>query len=104
VRRSIFGQRRKKGLKKGQVLYAFHILVRMFPEYEFTDEDILKRYVDFYGEHTRLISSRKATKQELNAHWEHQPGPRDSGSPFIDLSPMPNRENQDDYIFILELA
>ncbi len=42
-----------------QVLYAlgfclmgnhFHILVRMFPEYEFTDEDILKRYVDFYGD------------------------------------------------------
>ena len=28
----------------------------------------------------------------------------DSGFPFIDLSPMPNRENQDDYIFILDLA
>jgi len=28
----------------------FHILVRVFPEYEFTDEDILKRYVDFYGD------------------------------------------------------
>jgi hypothetical protein len=27
----------------------FHILVRMFPEHKFTDEDILKRYVDFYG-------------------------------------------------------
>lgn len=31
----------------GQVLNAFHILVRMFPEYKFTEEDILKRYVDF---------------------------------------------------------
>jgi REP element-mobilizing transposase RayT len=28
----------------------FHILVRVFPEYEFTDEEILKRYVDFYGD------------------------------------------------------
>jgi REP element-mobilizing transposase RayT len=28
----------------------FHILVRMFPEHKFTDQDILKRYVDFYGD------------------------------------------------------
>ena len=28
----------------------FHILVRMFPEDKFTDEDIQKRYVDFYGD------------------------------------------------------
>ena len=28
----------------------FHILVRVIPEYNFTDEDILKRYVDFYGD------------------------------------------------------
>jgi REP element-mobilizing transposase RayT len=28
----------------------FHILVRVFPEDKFTDEDILKRYVDFYGD------------------------------------------------------
>jgi REP element-mobilizing transposase RayT len=28
----------------------FHILVRMFPDDKFTDEDILKRYVDFYGD------------------------------------------------------
>ena len=28
----------------------FHILVRVFPEYEFTDEEILKRYADFYGD------------------------------------------------------
>ncbi len=27
----------------------FHILVRMFPEHKFTDEDVIKRYVDFYG-------------------------------------------------------
>ena len=27
-----------------------HILVRVIPEYKFTDEDILKRYVDFYGD------------------------------------------------------
>ena len=28
----------------------FHILLRVFPEYEFTDEEILKRYVNFYGD------------------------------------------------------
>jgi REP element-mobilizing transposase RayT len=28
----------------------FHILVRMFPEHQFTDEDIQKRYVYFYGD------------------------------------------------------
>ncbi len=28
----------------------YHILVRMFPEHKFTDEDIKKRYVTFYGD------------------------------------------------------
>ncbi len=28
----------------------FHILVKMLPEYKFTDEDIKKRYVGFYGD------------------------------------------------------
>lgn len=28
----------------------FHMLVRMFPEHKFTDEDIKKRYEDFYGD------------------------------------------------------
>ena len=28
----------------------FHILVRMFPEHKFTDEDIKQRYVAFYGD------------------------------------------------------
>jgi REP element-mobilizing transposase RayT len=28
----------------------FHLLVRMFPEYKFTDEDIKKRYEAFYGD------------------------------------------------------
>jgi REP element-mobilizing transposase RayT len=28
----------------------FHLLVKMFPEYRFTDEDIKKRYVGFYGD------------------------------------------------------
>jgi len=28
----------------------FHILVKMFPEYKFTDEDIQKRYEAFYGD------------------------------------------------------
>ena len=28
----------------------FHLLVKMFPEYKFTDEDIKKRYENFYGD------------------------------------------------------
>jgi hypothetical protein len=28
----------------------FHILVRVIPDYKFSDKDILKRYVDFYGD------------------------------------------------------
>ena len=28
----------------------FHLLVKMFPEYKYTDEDIKKRYVGFYGD------------------------------------------------------
>ncbi len=28
----------------------FHVLVRVIPEYKFSDEDILKRYMDFYGD------------------------------------------------------
>jgi REP element-mobilizing transposase RayT len=28
----------------------FHLLVKMFPEYKFTDEEIQKRYEDFYGD------------------------------------------------------
>jgi putative transposase len=28
----------------------FHILVKMFPEYKYTDEDIQNRYEDFYGD------------------------------------------------------
>ncbi len=28
----------------------FHLLVRVIPEYKFADEDILKRYVEFYGD------------------------------------------------------
>ena len=28
----------------------FHILVRMFPEHKFTDEDIKRRYLAFYGD------------------------------------------------------
>jgi REP element-mobilizing transposase RayT len=30
--------------------HHFHILVKMFPEYKFTDEDIKKRYEAFYGD------------------------------------------------------
>jgi len=28
----------------------FHLLLRIFPDYKFTDEDIKKRYIEFYGD------------------------------------------------------
>jgi hypothetical protein len=28
----------------------FHLLVKMLPKYKFADQDIKKRYVDFYGD------------------------------------------------------
>ncbi len=36
----------------------FHLLVRMFPEFKFTDEDIKKRYADFYGEEEAFADGR----------------------------------------------
>jgi len=34
----------------------FHILVRMFPEHKYTDEDIKKRYETFYGDDSMFAS------------------------------------------------
>ena len=28
----------------------FHVLVKVIPEYKYSDEEILKRYIDFYGD------------------------------------------------------
>jgi REP element-mobilizing transposase RayT len=36
----------------------FHLLVRMFPEFKFTDEDIKKRYANFYGEEEVFADGR----------------------------------------------
>jgi REP element-mobilizing transposase RayT len=36
----------------------FHLLVRMFPEFKFTDEDIKKRYANFYGEEEAFADGR----------------------------------------------
>ena len=36
----------------------FHILVRMFPDHKFTDEDILKRFADFYGDERIFADGR----------------------------------------------
>jgi len=36
----------------------FHLLVRMFPEFKFTDEDIKKRYVEFYGDDGAFAEGR----------------------------------------------
>ena len=48
----------------------FHILVRVFPEHKFTDKDILKRYVDFYGDERifadGLISSLREKLSSLS--------------------------------------
>jgi REP element-mobilizing transposase RayT len=36
----------------------FHILVKILPEYKFTDEDIKKRYANFYGEEQDFADGR----------------------------------------------
>ena len=42
----------------------FHILVRVFPEHKFTDEDILKRYVNFYGDERVFAEGLVASLRE----------------------------------------
>ncbi len=42
----------------------FHLLVRMFPEFKFTDEDIKKRYADFYGEEEAFADGRIPYRRE----------------------------------------
>jgi REP element-mobilizing transposase RayT len=42
----------------------FHILVRVIPDYKFSDEDILKRYVDFYGDE-RIFADGLVPSQRL---------------------------------------
>ncbi|CAB1056277.1 hypothetical protein D1BOALGB6SA_1013 [Olavius sp. associated proteobacterium Delta 1] len=48
----------------------FHILVKMIPEYKFTDEDIKKRYVEFYGDDRvfadELVPSLRAKLSNLS--------------------------------------
>ena len=36
----------------------FHLLVKMFPEFNFTDEDIKKRYAEFYGDEEAFAEGR----------------------------------------------
>ena len=36
----------------------FHLLVKMFPEYKFNDEDIKKRYIEFYGDDGAFAEGR----------------------------------------------
>ena len=52
----------------------FHLLVRMFPGHKYTDEDIIKRYVEFYGDdgafadgrlkHSALTAARRGNENE----------------------------------------
>jgi REP element-mobilizing transposase RayT len=48
----------------------FHLLVKMFPEYKFSDQDIKKRYVSFYGDDREftdgLIPSLRAKLSSLS--------------------------------------
>ena len=44
----------------------FHILVRVIPEYKFSNEEILKRYVDFYGDE-RIFADNLV--QSLRMKW-----------------------------------
>ena len=42
----------------------FHVLVKMFPEYKFTDDDIKKRYVGFYGDNRAFSYGQVPTLRE----------------------------------------
>jgi putative transposase len=42
----------------------FHLLVKMFPEYKFTDDDIKKRYVGFYGDDRAFASGQVPSLRE----------------------------------------
>jgi REP element-mobilizing transposase RayT len=42
----------------------FHILVRMFPEYKFSDEDIQKRYENFYGDERAFATGQIPSLRE----------------------------------------
>jgi putative transposase len=42
----------------------FHILVRMFPEHNFTDAEVLKRHVDFYGDERMFAEGLIASLRE----------------------------------------
>ena len=39
-------------------LMGNHLLVRMFPKYKFNDEDIKKRYIEFYGNDGSFAEAR----------------------------------------------
>jgi REP element-mobilizing transposase RayT len=36
----------------------FHLLVKMFPDFDFTDEDLKKRFVEFYGDEEAFAEGR----------------------------------------------
>jgi REP element-mobilizing transposase RayT len=42
----------------------FHILVRMFPEYKFSDEEIKKRYENFYGDERAFAAGQIPSLRE----------------------------------------
>ena len=42
--------KRLKSYLSGWIGNHFHLLLKMFPEYKYTDEDIKKRFVGFYGD------------------------------------------------------
>jgi REP element-mobilizing transposase RayT len=48
----------------GFCLMGNHILVWMFPEHKFTDKDILKRYVNFYGDERIFTDDRIPSLRE----------------------------------------
>jgi len=43
----------------------FHLLAKMFPEFNFTDDDIKKRYVEFYGDEGAFAEGRLP-------YWRHK--------------------------------
>ena len=42
----------------------FHILVRMFPEYKFSDDEIQKRYENFYGDQRTFAAEQIPSLRE----------------------------------------
>ncbi len=60
-----------------------HILVRMFPEYKFTDDDIKKRYIGFYGDDSVFADGQIPSLREKLSNLSEIVRKRQRGRVFI---------------------